>query len=361
MNKKNTIYLKKNISLHPFAYISLSLHNAVQGLICLILLQVIMLFVTKSFSSLLIIGMTLTGAVLSSVPYIIKQKKNFDSILIAIMQGLLIGFFLPNTYSPVSALIITFFTLLIYKIFFNEAVSSWINPVALTICVAWIIGQKYFPRFLIQADEVSVKNSSLSLIRNGIFLMNSFDAGITSFLNKTIFGLFNISIPNGYISLFLDTHSVIPAFRFNFLTVISSLFVFSWDMENPIITFVFLFVYGILIRFFAPLFFGGKFLTGDIILAFTTSGLLFSALFVLPFAGTIPISYLGKFIYGICAGIIAFFVVGCGTSPVGCMFTILIANIISPIIQVIENNYDEKKLQKKIAENKILSKEVIHG
>ena len=57
---------------------------------------------------------------------------------------------------------------------------------------------------------------------------------------------------------------------------------------------------------------------------------------MLPWAGTVPTSIPGKIVYAAGAGIISFFINGCGTGHIGSMFVVLVVNVISPLIQLIE-------------------------
>ena len=91
---------------------------------------------------------------------------------------------------------------------------------------------------------------------------------------------------------------------------------------------------------------GGVFNEGDMILAIYSSGTLFVAVFLLQWYGTHPITYAGKIIYGILAGLVAFLVVGCGTSPIGMCYTVLICNIINLFIREFEEEINEKRLNK---------------
>ena len=137
--------------------------------------------------------------------------------------------------------------------------------------------------------------------------------------------------------MFWDTQSMIPAFRFNILTLFSSMLLISVGIINWIVPTSFLAIYGILVRLFSQTLFTGIVGQGDLLLALLTSGTLFTAFFIVDFYGTTPITNLGKLIYGITVGIIAFFITGCGTSPIGSMFTVLFANVVSPIIQLFED------------------------
>jgi electron transport complex protein RnfD len=104
-----------------------------------------------------------------------------------------------------------------------------------------------------------------------------------------------------------------------------------------IIPFIFILVYSVMVRLFAPFCYGGLFNTGDIILALLTSGTLFTATFMMQFPGTIPISISGKVLYAILAGILAFFICGVGTSPIGMSYTILICNVFNLILRHLED------------------------
>jgi electron transport complex protein RnfD len=151
--------------------------------------------------------------------------------------------------------------------------------------------------------------------------------------------------------MFWDTQSVIPAFRFNLLTLFSSMFLISVGIINWIVPTAFLAVYGILVRLFSQTLFTGIVGQGDLLLALLTSGTLFTAFFIVDFYGTTPITNLGKLLYGIVVGIIAFFITGCGTSPIGSMFTVLFANVVSPIIQLLEDKIYSVWVSKTIRNN----------
>jgi len=193
-----------------------------------------------------------------------------------------------------------------------------------------------------------VKNPSLNLI-DGALLKNGVDEKLTLFLNDSIFSLFGVSIPNGYVSLFWDNHAAIPAFRFAFWTLAASLFLFSFDFINIEIPAVFLFVYCALVRFVSPIFTGGGPREGDLLLALLSSGILFASVFLLYWPGTTPFSMAGKALYGAFGGVFAFIFCGTGTSPFGAVATVLFMNIISPALQAFETKSLRKRLSSLLA------------
>lgn len=326
----------KVLFIKPFMYKRPSISSVIIRMLILLSIQAVMLLITKSYSAFAVLISSMLGAVCAaSINYLISHEPPFH-IMSIITQGMIIGLLLPENYPLVIVFFITLVTLIITRSLFFKNINAWINCSAIAVIVAWIIGSSYFPSFTITRDLIPLRNSSLYLIQNGSFPVYSFDSEITSFLNSSIFSWFKITIPEGYISLFWDSHSIIPAFRFNIITILSSIIIFSDNAFSGIIPSLFLIVYGLLVRLFAPLMFGGYFNQGDILLALLSSGTLFCATFMIQWYGTIPSTVTGKIILGIISGILAFFIIGCGTSPIGIAYTVLITNLVSMFIKAFE-------------------------
>ena len=327
---------KKLQNINPFIYTRPSISAVTVRILILLLIQVVMLLFTKSYDAVIVIGTTTLGGIAAaSVNFLIYHEKPFQFLNI-IVQGIFIGFLLPQEFPVVVAFFITFFTLIISRCIFFKSVNCWINICCVAVMIAWFIGRQYFPQFIITKDLISLKNSSVYLLQNGSFPIYSLDSTITSFLNEKVFSIFKVTIPEGFVSLLWDTNSSIPAFRFNLLTIISSVIIFADNAFSFIIPTLMLCVYAVLIRLFGPIFFGGSFNQGDIILAFLTSGTLFCSVFLIQWYGTVPIFLSGKIILGILAGIIAFLVTGAGTSPIGMVYTVLITNFVNIFIRTFQ-------------------------
>ncbi|WP_294429964.1 RnfABCDGE type electron transport complex subunit D [uncultured Treponema sp.] len=336
---KNKVPAHEFVFLSPFVYLKPSIRSEAYTVLFLLLLQVAMLFVTRSFSSLIII---LAALIASYAGEFINAEKNYRDSLTVItstIRALAIGLMLPAGFPPLAVFFITFFVVFLNKHTLGGFANSWINPVAITVAICWIIGMNFFPVVSISEPALQSRNIALTLIQNGTFPMNSFDVPVTNFLNRRLFSFFGVSIPEGYFSLFWDSHSLIPAFRFNLLTILSSIVLLGTDVLNPIIPTVFIFTYAVLVKLLAPLFYNGFFLHGDVLLALLSSGTLFGTFFLLSWHGTTPYSNRGKWFYGFFAGCLAFFILGIGLSPVGFAFIILVTNIFSLVIQEIENRF----------------------
>ena len=349
MNELKDKKIKKSrISVRPFVYNIPSISAVSIRFIVLLLIQVIMLAITKSYSALIVVLASVLGAVSASVINQFVNKEPFYNITNIIIPGLFIGMLLPETYPPLIAFIITAITIFISRSIVFKGINCWLNIAPLAIVIAWYIGKQYFPPFQLNTGIINLRNPSVYLIENGTFPTYSFDAVITAWLNKYIFNIFNVSVPEGFVSLFWDTHSIIPAFRFNILTLISSIIIFSDNAFSLIIPSLFLAFYAIFVRLFAPFLFGGNFNQGDIILALLTSGILFCATFLMQWYGTIPVTVGGKVVLGIISGTTAFAIIGAGTSPVGMVFTVLLSNICCMIIRIFEEKNNEIAVSKVI-------------
>lgn len=340
--------MKNNISItsKPYKYLYFSEKTNSFFILAFLIPQIIMLFITSSWSSLILIASTTVASVIAEVIEILwKGRKSSFNYINAVIQGILTGLFLPSTFPFIPAFFISLIIILCCRFFIGGFADCWFNIPALTICICWILGAKLFPGYLITSDIILSKNPALQLIQNGTFPVLSADPKITATLNKTIFSLFGVSIPDGYVSLFWDTHSLIAAFRFNFITLVSSIVLLSLDVVKGTIPACFMVVYGLLVYFAGPYLYTATAVRGDLLLAFCTSGIFITVFFMLQYAGSTPLTKAGKIAYGVMAGIIAFFIAGAGTSPSGAAFTVIVMNIISPSIQSIEHFIEMKKVR----------------
>lgn len=345
---KNNEYKLKNtvISLKPYIYEKPSVSAVSLKILILLMLQIIMLVLTKSYNAIIVILCSAVGATLASLIHYLFIRKNQFMIITNLIQGIIVGMLLPETYPPLTVLFISLITLIIFKYIFEDTENFWINIICVSVLIAYFIGKKYFPDFLITSDLFHTKNPSVQMINNGIFPIYDFDSSVTGYLNTMLFSKLKVTLPQGLISMIWDTHSVIPAFRFNLLTVIASIILFSDNSFSVLIPSIFIIVYALLVRLFFPLMTGGAFNQGDILLALFTSGTLFVAVFMIQWFGTHPMTIIGKIIYAIFAGVAAFFIVGCGTSPIGMIYVVIICNILNLLIRDIEENRMDKIMNK---------------
>jgi electron transport complex protein RnfD len=321
--------------------------------------QILILFFTKNFDALLVIIAALTASLAAEIIVMVKTNTS-GGMLIACLQGIITGMLFPQSYPLLSVFLLTFCTFFIAKYAFGGLAGSWINVAALTVAIAFFTGSNYFPDFF-DSSALQHQNPSLFFLQDGNVSILRNDASIIAFFNSGIFRVFGAFVPDGYISLLWDSGFSVPAFRFNLLILLSSIFLLSLNMINWIIPFCYLTVYLVLVWFFGGLALGGNIASGDILLASLTGGTLFTAFFLLGWFGTTPLSVKGKVLYGIGAGIIAFFVSSFGLSSSGAVFTVLASNFISTLIQFFEIKFSKIRLNTKIIPKIKLYWRITHG
>ncbi|MGN0728350.1 RnfABCDGE type electron transport complex subunit D [Treponema sp.] len=337
-----------NITLSPFVCASYSVGTVSFVFIGLLLVQAAMLVITGSYSSLAVLLSALLASVASEAFFCFFRRDAFHAWRFSVVQGLVIGLLLPCTYSLPVVFAAVFLTLLLGKFVFGNFAGSWANLSALCVAVLYFLNPSAFPPFAVSAQDLQSRNAALALIQSGSVPILNIDSVITDFLNSYVFKLFGISIPEGYVSLFWDNGSAIPAFRFNLVTLVSSIVLVSLDMVDYVVPAVFLFVYSIFVRLLLPFLVGGIAFQGDILLALLTSGTLFCTLYLLQYYGTVPMTLEGKILYGAAAGIAGFLIIGSGTSSSGFVFLVLAVNLISPVIQFLEDRKLYESASKKL-------------
>ena len=332
-------------SLKPYIYITPSIGRVRNALLLFLLPQLVMLFVTHTYSALFVILATVLASIGAEILSLLYHDEKGIEIMSPLVQGIITGMLFSQTFSPIVAFVLTLFVMTLGKYFFGGFASSWITVPALTVVVAYVLNINAFPAIPLTLEDLQSRNAALVLIQNGSIPMLEVDPTITGFFNRTVFKLFGIVVPDGYVSLLWDNGSLIPAFRFNFITLISSIVLIASDMVDFVIPFIFIVLYSLLVRLIGPLVIHGVPMQGDMILALMTSGTLFSSLYLLQWYGTVPISRAGKCVYAVIAAILAFLIMGYGMSSAGYACVILLMNIISTVIQGIESQNVRKKIE----------------
>ena len=332
------------LTLRPFHYVTPSISTMTISVLCVLAPHLVMLAVTSSFRSLLIIlSCVLASFAAEAVDALLVRKRGMN-IPVTLLQGILTGMFLPPMYPLVAVFFIVFSVLFVAKYPFGGIAGSWVNPVAISIVMAYFLGAIWFPTFIISPLYLQSHNASLLLIHDGVFPQCSLDQAVTAFLNGVVFSPLGTNMPEGYVSLLWDTGAAIPAFRFNLLTLLGSMALYSIRALSLEVPASFIVTYVFLVWLLCPVFAGGTAGNGDVILALFTGGTLFTAFFVLSWFGTVPMTTAGKLFYGSLTGVAAFFICGYGLSSVGAMFTVFCGNILSLLIQMAEHWYSEYRL-----------------
>ena len=87
----------KSVLQSPYIYVSPSMKTVLSVMICLLLPQVAMLFLTRSYSSLFVLLAAVLASLSAEALYGIRKRPSMVTWLVALLQGLLVGFLLPAT------------------------------------------------------------------------------------------------------------------------------------------------------------------------------------------------------------------------------------------------------------------------
>lgn len=334
--------MKNSLVFRPFTFHSFSTRTKSLFKIALLSLYLLLLAFSSSFKSIVIVVFAVFAFLFAE--FILSKTKVSRAFQIfdAIEKGLLAGLLLPESFPLAYVFFVMFFSHLALDFFSGNFAKNCVHEIVIVLCISYICASDFFPKPISDFEIFQMKNASEFLIENGTFPIARYDSFATASINNSIFHFFGISIPEGYVSLFWDTKISIPAFRFNALSIFTSIVLFGFDMLSFAIPIAFLFSYTMLVRF-ASLFFFQNVQAGDMLLSLCTSGTLFFASFILENAGTIPRTNFGKTIFGLIVGIFAFFIAGFGLSNIGMSFAVLCSTLLTPFILQIEDAHNLNK------------------
>ena len=328
----------------PYIYTGMNARRTAILVISLLSLQLIIMGILHDFASIFLIISAGAAATLASFLISYTQSNQSKAVfdIHALVTGLLIGFFLPVNSGFIFSFLIAFMSYFFSWGVFGGKGSSWVNPVMLAACIAAVCKPDCFIQ-PVGFNQIVSNGSVFAAMEGSGLLQTPADQYVTSMLNSTFLHGVGVTLPEGYIKLFLYYPSAVPAFRYNFLTLCSSIILLSAKTVHKTLPFTFLTVYGLLIYLFPSAAQANAHGKGDILSALLTSGALFSAFFVMNDGGSIPRSSGGRCITGILTGIFAFCIVGPGAVPAGIPFTVLFVNCINPVIDRLEVSFYKRK------------------
>ena len=336
-------YSNLSLMTAPFVYTRLPVLGMNIAVLSLLGIQILILAITADFYALLNITAAVMGVlcVENLLRYLASSKLSLS--LEMIISGLLIGFFMPTGIGFIFVFILSAFSVFIVKTVFGGTGRNWLNPVAFAVCAAYISRPEAFPPLISDFSLLREKGSIFALMEaNGLLKLKT-DFTVTSALNSLLLHGVGVTLPEGYISLFLNSTSSIPAFRYNIVTLMSSIILFSIRAVDYILPAFFLATYAVLVWIFGMVLVSNIYFTGDILSAVLTGGVLFAAFFVMTEPASSPKTKYGKAMSGFFTGLFAFFICAHGASPAGIFFAIILSNVISPLIERLEIKIQAKK------------------
>ncbi|MGP1439966.1 MAG: RnfABCDGE type electron transport complex subunit D [Treponema sp.] len=309
----------------PFIYTSVSLKSVYLSYLLLLLPQVILLFVYHDiYAGLNIFASIAATLTCQSIVYAI-EKTTFKIPLEALLQGILIGFFMPTNIGFIFVFAISFLGFALTKVIFGKS-GAWMHSIMIVLIIAYIS----FPELFIFSVNIDGGN-------DGQFL--SFDSSITSFLNSYILNDLGITLPEGYFSLLWNSSSLIPACRYNIITIFSSIILLSLKVRDYSISILFIILYETLVYCFSSF----SFFQGDILFSLMTGGFLFIVFFALPEPNSFPKTLIFKCFSSLFLAFFSFLLSGGKATFITVAFASLLLNIATPYLEQIEKQLHMKK------------------
>ena len=158
--------MKKKYSklrLSPFCHIIPSVGSASLGFILVLFPQLLMLLLGRHYDSVVLILVSVAACYAADfVSNKIQNKKIFFDLNL-IIEGLIVGMFVPQSYPPLLLFFIVFAGMLICKYCFGGFASGWVNPCAITVILAYFMGRSCFPGFLIDISMLQTANPAGAL------------------------------------------------------------------------------------------------------------------------------------------------------------------------------------------------------
>ena len=164
-NRTIETFTRNNSKIRPFCRYSASTSASTVALLLLLIPQLVMLYLTGCYSSLYITAASVLALTFAESINSILRKKHFYGAT-SILKGILTGLLLPSNMPVIPVFFLVLISSLVFDYAFGGYSHSWINPVAITVALAWILDVKNFPSFLITEEQLISHNPSLLLIQN---------------------------------------------------------------------------------------------------------------------------------------------------------------------------------------------------
>ncbi|MDR0312880.1 MAG: RnfABCDGE type electron transport complex subunit D [Treponema sp.] len=293
---------------------------------------------SDSFYSLILAMSAVIAAVLSE--YLLIVHKGKTAVLkdgSAVATALILTLLLPNSISPVYAIMGSIFAIVVIKHCFGGLGSNWLNPAA----GGWLFIRLSWPGVFNKALE----GSSFSLLKETAptqagFLENT----LLPFLDKTVFSMFKVELPVFYLDIFSSQQPGIIADRGILGLLIGTILIIAFRAGRSWISAVWLLVFVFFTRMSGAN--GSGLWEGDMLFSLCTGGTL-AAAFILA-ADPATNSKSNWCILGTAAlgGFLAWLFRFPGSEPYGAVYSIVVINAFLPIVRNLENHllYRNRKI-----------------
>ena len=260
----------------------------------------------------------------------------------AAATALVLCLLLPNQIHPVYAALGTAFAIIVIKYSFGGLGSNWLNPA---------LGGWLFIRFSWPSAFSNALSGSPSSIAEMLMPSNTsgIDNSVASFLNRTVLSVTGAQLPSGYIDLLFSNSPGIITDRGLFMLLIGTVVLTAFGINRGWVPLVFLFVYGLLIRFAGGA--GGDFWSGDILYGFFSGGTIAAAFILAAEPSSGAKLKLGVLFTVVLGAILSWFFRYRCMEYSGCFVALAFVNCLTPLVRLFEDRFILSRSRGVIQEN----------
>jgi Na+-translocating ferredoxin:NAD+ oxidoreductase RnfD subunit len=295
------------------------------------LLAILQSGLSDSFYSLVLAMSAVVAAVLAE--YLLIVHKGKTAVLkdgSAVATALILTLLLPNSISPVYAIMGAIFAIVVIKHCFGGLGSNWLNPAA----GGWLFIRLSWPGVFNKAlgeSSFSILKETVSHTQAGFLGTN-----LIPFLDKTVFSMFKVELPALYMDLFSLQQPGIIADRGLLGLLIGTILIIAFRAGRSWISAVWLLVFVFFTRLSGA--YGSGWWEGDMLFSLCTGGTLAVAFILAADPATNSKSnwcILGTAVAG---GFLAWLFRFPGGEPYGAVYSIVVINAFLPIVRNLENH-----------------------
>jgi len=279
-----------------------------------------------SFASLFVALAALLAALITEL-LMTFSKYGFDKLKdgSAAASALVLTLLLPNQIHPMYAVIGAVFAVAVVKHSFGGLGSNWMNPAL----GGWLFIMFSWP----QAFSAALNEASTAIPE----MPGTAGIAIGQFMNRVFFHFVGAELPPGYIDLFsLHTPGII-ADRAVLVLIFATIIIASTQISRSWLSFLYLALFGLLVRFAGDIPTGSSFWTGDVIYAFFSGGTLVTAFILIADPSSGAKSVLGNALMAVFAAVLSMIFRYFGDTFYGCFFAVAIINALTPLLGRLEN------------------------
>ncbi len=238
---------------------------------------------------------------------LVMKRENTISDLSAVVTGLLLAFNLPVGLHPVMAAIGSVIAIVVVKQMFGGLGQNFVNP-ALTARIVLMVS---FPTQMTTWNEPFY------------YTYGSLDATTTA----TVFGGGNVSV----LDMFLGNQAGCLGETCALALILGGIYLVIRRVINPLVPLCYMGTVALFTLIYSACT-GGN-IGVDILTQLLSGGLMLGAIFMATDYATTPLNWRGKVIFAIGCGIITMVIRLFGSLPEGVSFSIILMNIITPLIE----------------------------